>query len=526
MLAQALTVAGGLVITALTGGAGAAVTAELFAAQVARAALANAMMNVAIEAAVKGERLDVRGAEAAFLSGAVQGVAFSLAAVPANTLSRGYAAALTETAPGAATTGYRAVGPGLIKTVTEGGVGSSLVGGVETAAKADTWKNGFLDGIAKVRDEMFVQGLIGAGIGVVMHAAIELVKAQLFPGGGDAAGGSRVAPPDKVDGAAAQRNALGLLRSGSADWQHWIKVAEEMGEHRAGLPARDARRTPGARRRRRDRARAGAGARGLQVGAQGRRDHGGPPHARAHAQGGPGSAGARPRRRHPDADRQPGRPGPRRRAGARPRRPSRTSATTEEKVEVEVTADAGKGGKVMITEPVQGLYDKIDPRRPTPSGWEIDDSLDGSDADVARVKAGEAPQGDFRITTSVKDPNGKSGHVIRSYDPKTGQLVMEEAFLNGLKSKIPGEVGFGAPGAETPLLAYVTMRQMKLFNIGYGSVTKVKISTIHNVVTICEFHEYLSKGAEVPPNVARKSRRCSTPRRRSSRAGTRSCRSR
>ena len=74
---QALTVTAGILISFATAGAGAAVGIEMisaqFAAQVGRAALANAIASVAVQYMVKGDRLDADAAKAAFVSGAVRG---------------------------------------------------------------------------------------------------------------------------------------------------------------------------------------------------------------------------------------------------------------------------------------------------------------------------------------------------------------------------------------------------------------------------------------------------------------------
>jgi hypothetical protein len=236
---QALSMAAGLLVTVVTGGAGAVVAGEMlsmqFAAQVARAALANAIANVAVQASVKGGRLDMQGAEAAFFTGAVTGAANVLAAPVAGSLSKAYASAMKTAAADTAKSGFASVAPGFVKSISEGALSSGAAAGVEAAASKDTWKYGFVAGVKGVATQMFEATAIGAATGAVAHGAIEFTKAQLFPGAGTppAGGAPPIAPAAAVDQVAAQRNALGILRAGSAPWQHWVALATEMGEHAA-----------------------------------------------------------------------------------------------------------------------------------------------------------------------------------------------------------------------------------------------------------------------------------------------------
>ena len=168
-----------------------------------------------------------------------------VAAPAASSLSEAYVAAMTKAAPEAVAKGAGKVMPGLIKTMAEGGGGGSLATGVETAARNETWKDGFTPGIANLSGEMFKAGVIGAGVGVVTHGAIELLKASVFVRGGATNPPTgeavktppRIPPATAVDPLVARKNALSLLCSGSAGWEHWVAMAKEMGEHAAAYRA-------------------------------------------------------------------------------------------------------------------------------------------------------------------------------------------------------------------------------------------------------------------------------------------------
>jgi hypothetical protein len=104
---------------------------------------------------------------------------------------------------------------------------------------------------------------------------------------------------------------------------------------------------------------------------------------------------------------------------------------------------------------------------------------------------GEPTQnGDIKtITTEVTyiDKSGevKTGTFTRSYNTKTGQLIMEQAFLSDLPEWVEGQKPELVPGRGTPTHAHVTLWQMKKMGIGFGEVKSVKMSTIQNIETVC-----------------------------------------
>ncbi|HWU89053.1 MAG TPA: hypothetical protein VN253_17430 [Kofleriaceae bacterium] len=132
---------------------------------------------------------------------------------------------------------------------------------------------------------------------------------------------------------------------------------------------------------------------------------------------------------------------------------------------------------LRVTTPVTGLYTSIDPAAAPPTGWIVDDARNADS-----------------IRTTVTAPNGATGHIWRSYDAATREWVMKEAFFD---SNMPRWIDLGkqmVPGKGTPLIAYLDMRQMRLLNISYGSLKIVKLSTIQNVETICQFEANIRKG--------------------------------
>lgn len=55
-------------------------------------------------------------------------------------------------------------------------------------------------------------------------------------------------------------------------------------------------------------------------------------------------------------------------------------------------------------------------------------------------------------------------------------------------------------GRGTPLVTYVTLRQMRKFEIGYAEAKQVKMSTIQNVRAICQLENAIRQG--IPLNQA------------------------
>jgi hypothetical protein len=234
---QVLSVAAGVLLTMATGGAGAAITAELVSAQVAlqvaRVALINGLLNVAIQKAVKGDRFNVESAEGAlvFATGAVQGATMVVGSRAALTmLSAEYRLATTEVARKAAASGFDAGAKGAAKTMLESGLGGGASGAFETAANKETWSSGFTEGVKSVAGKALESTFVAAGAA----GAIEGLKLSLF-GGAKAEGGAGAKPaprpPSAVPAAEVKANALDALRGGRAPWQHWKTLAADLGEH-------------------------------------------------------------------------------------------------------------------------------------------------------------------------------------------------------------------------------------------------------------------------------------------------------
>ncbi len=102
-----------------------------------------------------------------------------------------------------------------------------------------------------------------------------------------------------------------------------------------------------------------------------------------------------------------------------------------------------------------------------------------------------------RIQTEVTVDTGESGHVTRSYDPATGKLAMEEAFLDAIPE---GKQMVEVNGEKMRLQQYVTLRQMRAFGIGFGGLRVVKMSTIQNIRALIEMDVQMKAGA--PKDVA------------------------
>lgn len=129
--------------------------------------------------------------------------------------------------------------------------------------------------------------------------------------------------------------------------------------------------------------------------------------------------------------------------------------------------------------PAKTRYESIDPTT-APAKMDIVDHVTDTTPDGKPT----------RITTEVS-VGGDSGHVTRSYDPATGKLTMEEAFLD----KIP-EAGqmVDVEGQKMRLQQYITLRQMRAFGIGFGKLRVVKMSTIQNIRALIEMHLQLKAG--------------------------------
>lgn len=152
-----------------------------------------------------------------------------------------------------------------------------------------------------------------------------------------------------------------------------------------------------------------------------------------------------------------------------------------------------------VTDPVPGLYGKLDPLA-TPPGWQIQDIWpppDPAQPDLIVVR------------TNATDPTGKRGFVERGYDKVKKQFVMLNAFLispgaakgSGVQNMIEHAEPTMITGKGTPTQTFLTLRQMKLLEQRAGMVLanleKVKMSTIQNIKGICELAQ-ATKAGEKP----------------------------
>jgi hypothetical protein len=80
---------------------------------------------------------------------------------------------------------------------------------------------------------------------------------------------------------------------------------------------------------------------------------------------------------------------------------------------------------------------------------------------------------------------------------------MKEAFFD---SHMPRWIDAGQqmmPGRGTPLIAYLDMRQMRMVNINYSSLSAAKLSTIQNVEAVCQLEVNMRNGMKLE-NAVRK----------------------
>ena len=175
-LETALGIAAGIAVSVATGGAG----AGMLAAAVARAALAQAVMSVAVKKIVHGDNFEVLSPEAAgvFVAGFVDG-AMNTVGGPA--AKAAVSAALRDSARTAALeTGnvvFASSGRTILTRVATGVIENSPGAMVSTAVNDGTWKEGFAKGFGMVLQSGAEAGALGAamslGAGMVQDADLE-----------------------------------------------------------------------------------------------------------------------------------------------------------------------------------------------------------------------------------------------------------------------------------------------------------------------------------------------------------------
>ena len=147
---------------------------------------------------------------------------------------------------------------------------------------------------------------------------------------------------------------------------------------------------------------------------------------------------------------------------------------------LEALAKFKKGIVDSRPNPAKTTYESIDPAT-KPAHMNLVDHVIDTTLDGKPTK----------ITTQVTVDTGESGHVTRSFDPATGKLTMEEAFLD----KIPEDKQMvEVNGQKMRLQQYITLRQMRAFGIGFGALRVVKMSTIQNIRALIEMDIQLKAG--------------------------------
>lgn len=148
----------------------------------------------------------------------------------------------------------------------------------------------------------------------------------------------------------------------------------------------------------------------------------------------------------------------------------------------EQSATSGRASG-RVHDPVPGLYSSIDTGT-APPGWKIDGRVH-TDSSGLRI-----------VTSNVEAPNGKKGWIERSYDPKKKQVVMDNAFLDELPSWIDAGTPL-VPGKGTPLVAYLTLRQMKQLGAEFGAAQSFKMSTIQNIDAVAHLKTLVGTNRDV-----------------------------
>ncbi len=138
------------------------------------------------------------------------------------------------------------------------------------------------------------------------------------------------------------------------------------------------------------------------------------------------------------------------------------------------------GGRVRA--PVAGLYDSVDVSVP-PKGWNFQDSRINITADGTKT-----------LQTTVTSPTGKNGSFVRSYNPNTQKIELQEAFLNDLPNWIDNTSVSLVAGKGIPTVTYMTMYQMKRLGVDFGGVKTVKMSTIQNFDAILQLETLRRQG--------------------------------
>ncbi|MCB9764049.1 MAG: DUF4157 domain-containing protein [Alphaproteobacteria bacterium] len=139
--------------------------------------------------------------------------------------------------------------------------------------------------------------------------------------------------------------------------------------------------------------------------------------------------------------------------------------------------------KAHVTEPIPGLYRNLDIEY-EPPGWKFKDA-------PIRERNGVR-----YAHTDVTGPDGNIGSFSRAYDPSTGQLVAEAAFLRGIPKWIPVPNPLD-PVRGTPTATYITLRQMKILGVAFGQLRQVKMNRVENLRTIASLAADIKRGVDI-----------------------------
>jgi hypothetical protein len=205
-LETALNIAASLAVTAATGGVG----AGMLAAAVARAALAQAIVSVAVKKIVHGNNFEVLSPEgtgvfiAAFVDGAMNAVGGPAAKTAIGTALRDSARmSALETGNVVFTSSGRTI----LTRVAEGVIGSSPGTMVGTAVDDGTWKDGFAKGFGTILQS----GAHAAAVGTAMSLGAGVIQAADLEG---AAKGFMKLIKGLPDGAGVGSHELGITSFG------------------------------------------------------------------------------------------------------------------------------------------------------------------------------------------------------------------------------------------------------------------------------------------------------------------------
>ena len=142
-----------------------------------------------------------------------------------------------------------------------------------------------------------------------------------------------------------------------------------------------------------------------------------------------------------------------------------------------------------VVDPVPGLYDSVHAEADVaPPGWAFWDTHDRH-------------YGVDFIRTDVVSPDKQKGVIRRLYDPEKQMLTMSAAFLDKLPSWMQAGVPL-RPDRGTPLVTYLTLRQMKLVGIPFGGLKTVKMSRIQNLRSILQLDRLVWQGIPLDEAVA------------------------